>query len=512
MTAPSRHFVGIDLGTTYSSISLLDEHDKPQTLPNGHKKTITPSIVYFPEDGGQPLVGEDAVKPGCRNPDRFVEHAKRHLGTDKTWEIDGVLYTPVDISAILVAHLLADVPKHLPVTEAVITVPAHFTGYQRQLTIQAGKQAGLQKVSIVNEPVAAALSFVLGEKALGFEAQAASFLESEKDTILVFDLGGGTLDLSVVRYDGNQLRVIAANGDGLLGGIDWDDELLNLVSDKISTICGDIRKDKNSLRRARFKLEAAKCRLSQDETTILRLQLRRQDLEFRITRTEFEQQTAHLVDRCRKLTEDLLAGCRLTLGDLECLLPVGSATLMPMIDQMLQAFAAQRNGGKNWAGNFIRRISPDKSIANGAALFAGMIASDAPLLGTGAATRTLANYRTQNVSTNDLGVVVCGSDGRHQVHTLIERQTPLPATANVTVATVKPNQSRVSIKIVEGHRSTSNGKVLCKCTLDHLPRQLPASSEFDVNLTYDADGLLHVIAKHRETGRLATVSALYGNE
>jgi molecular chaperone DnaK len=517
MDSSQRKLVGIDLGTTYSSVSCLDESDKPHPVLNRYGKSTTPSIVYFPEGGQPPLVGRDAIKPGCVRPERFVEHAKRYLGSDEVaWEIDGVLYTPVDISAIILARLLEDARAKLgPITSAVITVPAHFTGYQRQLTMEAGRQAGLTNVSIVNEPVAAALSFVLADRVLGADAEALRHLDEEDSTVLVFDLGGGTFDLSIVRYDRHQLRVMAASGDERLGGIDWDDKLLEIAANKLRPKLGDIRADQSLLRRLRFELEAAKRQLSDANHVVLTVPHAKGDVHVTLSREEFERHTRSLVDRARRLTTELLTSTGLEWDELELILPVGAATRMPMIRTAVEDFANLAHRGverRQFRKNNIRWVDPSLSIANGAALFAGIIQSDAPLQGTGAVTRTLSNYRTQNVATNGLGVIVHDKDGNRVVHPLIERQTPLPATANVTLATTRRSQERASIRIVEGEHSVEKRKVLCKCTLDNLPPDLQKNSLFDISVTFDADGVLNVTAKHRDTGRLATVSALYGSE
>lgn len=523
MASRRENLVGIDLGTTYSSISYLDDNAKPIALNSAEGQLLTPSVVYFEERGGTPIVGQRAVEKSLRCPERFADHAKRFLGMpNKYWDIDGVLYTPTDISALILGKLIADAECEIgKIRRAVVTVPAHFTAHQRQLTIQAGKQAGLEEVSIVNEPVAAALAFALPQVALGEDAGVVVDYLGYAATILVYDLGGGTFDLSIVQYDKNQLRVVAAIGEERLGGIDWDQELVDMIAEPLAVLHGDLRKDPRSLRRLAHSVERKKRRLSVEEATNFTIQHESWEEEFVLERTEFEERTEHLAARTRTLMEELLASCQLTSDDLSCILPVGGATRMPMIRRVIEDFAAERT---DVSDNFIRRISPDLSVAEGAALFAGMVHSDGNVPGGGRFSRTLAEYRTSNITTHSLGILVRNAEGRRVSHVLIPRNVPLPVTASTTVLTCYPNQRRATIRVVETATETDletdletdtepeAGNVVCKCSIDNLPEGLPAESVFDLELGYDADGLLHVIARHRDSGRLATVSKLFSPE
>lgn len=514
--------VGIDLGTTYSSIGYLDEADKPQPIENAEGEFATPSVVYFePNQTVPPIVGRDAIEPGFCHPERFVAHAKRHMGTAKYWEIDGILYAPVDISAIILRKLIKDAERQLgSIEEAVVTVPAHFTGYQRQLTVQAGKQAGLSNVVVVNEPVAAALTYVLREFVLDPERQYMSALDSSKSTVLVFDLGGGTFDLSIVEYSIERLRVVAANGEQRLGGIDWDQHLIDMVSEPLAVIHGDPRKNPQSLARLAQQVERAKRSLSTRTTTDLLVQCDGWEEEFHLERADFEKRASFLVERTRELTEGLLKSCNLTWAQLDAMIPVGGSTRMPMVARIIEAFDEQRAKERRALGNpsqdkFVRTVSPDLSIAQGAALFAGIIHNEEESEQANGSSfgRLLANYATQNVTPAPLGILVRNQHGRRVVQRIIDRNIPLPAMAQVRLLTTSENQSRATIRVVEGDsESTSNAKVVCKCTIDNLPPNLPKDSVFDVDLTYDADGLLHVVAMHRDTGRLVSVSAIYSDE
>jgi len=505
MTSNARRSVGIDLGTSFSSLTCLDADLKPQPVANAEGDFKTPSVVYFQENGGA-IVGRDAIEPGFSRPERFVANSKRFLGEpDVRWEIDGVIYTPVDIAALVIRKLLEDAePQVGLIEEAVITVPAHFTSYQRQLTVEAGRQAGLTKVAIVNEPVAAALSYALGEEGIVM-----SYLGQEY-TILIYDLGGGTFDLSIVRYDRKQLRVLAASGERFLGGIDWDQCLLDRLADTaLSTHGIDFRADPQSLRRLAHKVEIAKRALSNPkiETATVLFEHGGAPLEFSVDRRDFEQLTGHLVARTRVLTEHLLESLEdedMTWQHVDCIIPVGGCTRMPMIRTLLESLVED--------GTAIRYLSPDLAIAQGAALFAGILTSrngERIVAGASPMADVLANYSTRTVNANHLGVIVRHGDRRIN-HVLIPKNTPLPASVNVVVGTFRPNQSRIKVRVVEGNsRSLGAGRSVCTCIVDHLPPNLPANSLFDVSLTYDVDGLLQVMATHRDSGRVATASTLY---
>lgn len=494
-------FVGIDLGTTYSSLNYLDENQKSVPVPDREGEFLTPSVVYFADTGMEHLVGKPAVLAGMTRPERVVKHAKRYLGDpNKVWECDGVVYTPVDVLALIVRKLLRDAePTTGPVRDAVITVPAHYTGHQRMLTIQAGKQAGLESVNVVNEPVSAALSYVLADVVLGEGAQVVNFLEDET-TILIFDLGGGTFDLSIVKYNSDQLRVIGASGDEQLGGIDWDQQLVDLIAEQVLDDHPDLVDDMIAVARLERAVEQAKFALTQEASAEVLVEGNGWQKHVSITRHEFEERTKGLVERALDRTLSLMRSCGLEKKDIDCLLPVGGASQMPMIRNMLD-----RKLG--WTTNFIRDVSPVMSISKGAALFAGMISSNSFPAGTGMVAQRLARYSTSNVSTHSLGLLARDDRGQRFTHVLIPNNTPLPASTSLKVRTVRPNQKRVSVRVVEG--SQDKGELVCRCSIDDLPDGLPARSIIHVHVTYDADGLLSVVAKHDETGRLASVSAQY---
>lgn len=511
----STNLVGIDLGTTYSSLCCLDSELRPKPIPNTEGEYATSSVVYLKEDGSGVIVGRDAMEPGIARPERFLTNAKRYLGMPNVgWEVDGVLYDPVDVSAFVLRKLIGDAKLQIgEFREAVITVPAHFTAHQRQLTVTAGQRAGLEKVWVVNEPVASALCYGLGEDGMLMTQLIDDF------TVLVYDLGGGTFDLSIVRYGSDldviggarderrQVRVMASSGEPRLGGIDWDACIVDLIADDFASANGfDPRDDESMVRRLALQAEKCKRALSNpqiDQTTTL---VHYQGVERQIVlhRHAFEQLTMPLVEQTRTLTEQLLDTADLSWSLIDRLIPVGGSTRMPMIRRLLNSMAEQ--------GSTIHYLSPDLSVAQGAALYAGIVSGrKGPRVAGGDSARaTLGNYHTQIVSGSSLGIVIRGPDGRRVKHVLMPRNTPLPASVTLTVGTARPNQSRASVKVVEGEQGVlGDDEIVCTCTIHDLPPDLPKDSSIDVELTYDADGLLHVVAKHRDTGRAASASMSY---
>jgi molecular chaperone DnaK len=500
-----KNLVGIDLGTSYSSLSALDANLEARPVANGEGDYKTPSVVYFAEEGSGVVVGQNALKPGFTHPERLVAHAKRYLGDpDACWEIDGVFYSPVDVSAFVLGKLFRDAENELgPIREAVITVPAHFNDHQRKLTIRAGEQAGLETVHLLNEPVAAALCF-----ALGTGGKEMLYLHDDC-TVLIYDLGGGTFDLSLVRFDRKQLRVLATSGELLLGGLDWDQRLLDRYAASFRVMhATDLARPehRNALRRLSLEVEGAKRRLSDPAIakTGLEFQYRGKEAEFDVVREEFEFLTTDLVRRTEVLTESLMKSSRVEWAEVDSIIPIGGATRMPMIRRLIEKFSNR--------GPIVRPLSPDLSVSMGAALFAGVLeGKDESFLIDTPRGRALAEFKTTVVSGRSLGLWV-----RHKrkgvmfSHELIPRNAALPASASVTVATHKPNQSHVSMKVVEC--DGENGRVppvVCKCTLGDLPPGLPEGSRFDVEVSYNTQGLIQVIAKHRESGRLASINTFH---
>ncbi len=502
-----RSFVGIDLGTTYTSLCQLSDLSQVETavepVPNSEGDLLTPSAVYFSKSEGA-IVGRRAERLGYQDPRRFVAQAKRKMGSlSPVAEIDGIPYTPVDISSLILRKVIADASRTIgPITDAVITVPAHFNAHQRMQTIAAGKQAGLENVGIVSEPVAAALSFVLGD---GYE-QLYLLGNDFQRTLLIYDLGGGTFDLSLVRFDSQQLRVLAATGDLELGGIDFDQVLVDMFAKTMRTVVGgfDVYKPENidDLRRLMVRVVGAKEKLTDAENGVVSFRFG-DSFEYDLTESEFENASAHLLDRTQTLTKELLSASGTRWHDIDILVPVGGATRMPMINRQISSFSQY--------GPDILRLQPDLAVAKGAALFAAMSSEEgSELVGAGQMRDIIRTYKASNVNSHPLGILVWDDKGRLNCKELIPRNSSLPVSTSIRVKTVRENQRVIAVKIVESDAWNGNGQeILCRCEIQHLPQNLPKGTVFEVDLMYDADGLLQVIACHKETGRSASISTIY---
>ncbi len=488
------HIVGIDLGTTFSSLVRLDEMGRPEVLKNAEGSELTPSAVYLGHDAT--LAGQPALERGRDDPDRLVENAKRYIGTrSKGWTIAGRVYSPVAVSTILLRKLKADAEQQIgPISRAVLTVPAHFNTLQRQLTVQAGQDAGLDVIGLVNEPVAAALCYILGDQGLAYTSLA------EDQKILVFDLGGGTFDLSLVHYNPEKIIVLAASGDLALGGIDWNQRLIDSLIERFRASHGfDLRQSKKFMRRLMEQVERAKRDLSDpgEFGTTIAIRFQKMGETFRLLRSEFEEMTKDLVERTGRLTEGLLRTAGFHWHQLNQVLPVGGSTRMPMIRNMIRAMC-QRFMPAGFEPSY--KLSPDLAVAQGAALFAGLLTAKEHGYTTSA-------DQLQTFNPRSLGLVVRDEADQRINHILIPAHTPLPASAAVTVGTIKENQQKVTRRIVEGEDVHFKGdEIILQCVLDQLPEGLPKESAFDVDLTYEANGLLQVIGKHRASGRLVATT------
>lgn len=486
------NIVGIDLGTTYCSIArLTDEGKRAVLIENEDNQVATPSVVYIGEDGV--IVGEKADRLGDIYPERMIRNPKRYLGSDRSWRIDGTKYTPVQASSFILRKLKSDAEQRIGrIDRAVVSVPAHFDSHRRDLTLESAERAGLKVLDLINEPVAAALSHVY-DPDVGLDYEALLW-----DTDLVFsvyDLGGGTFDLSIVKYSGSQLQVLATTGDLILGGIDWNDQLAAHIVERV-------RKEHNvDLADAEHEaeyhqllrnVEKAKRDLSDtavfgpDDEVGVAASCNGKYFTYPVTRSLFEQITRDLVSRTKQLTTRLLKSHG--GGKVSEIVVVGGASQMPMIANMLKSLPGIDTN---------RNLSPELSVAMGTAYYAGQIIG----------ARGNRSLEIQNVCAHSLGVVVRNAAGEFVNHELIAANTQLPATARVTVKMWRDNQRRISFKLLQGDEQYEEGKpVLCKCTLENLPKGLSRKEKFDVDVNYDKSGRLQIVARHRHSGLLATVN------
>ncbi len=493
---------GIDLGTTNSAIAYIDEHGKAQVIQNTDNERITPSVALFEET--EVLVGKIAKNSAVAAPDRVVQFVKRHMG-EEGWvkTFFGKEYTPETISALILKRIVQDAEKvsGRKVGSVVITVPAYFNEVERKATQDAGTIAGLNVVSILNEPTAAALAY--GMDKLG-----------EKRRVLVYDLGGGTFDVTIIEIDGTKIDVLATDGERRLGGIDWDDEIINLVSEKFQTEHGiDPRNDLEACQDLRNKAEDAKISLSKLDKVRILCQCQGKTTKVELTREEFEKITKGLLDQTETYLGVVLQKAKLTWKDIGTTLLVGGMTRMPAVRSMIERVT----GTKPETG-----INPDECVAMGAAYYNAVLAlqakpSEEPALALqGESLKEsideevmilLQGVEVTNVNSHSLGIIgIRKSDMKLVAHKMIPKNTPIPAEITKPFGTEKANQVSVQIKIVEGDSDNPEDctEIGC-CEIKDLPAGRPAGSLIDVTYSYSVDGRLQVTGKDRTSGKEARV-------
>lgn len=490
------HAVGIDLGTTYSCIAWLNEHGQPVTIPNEEGELSTPSVVFI--ERGQPVVGTEALRHAIVSPGRVIQFAKRSMGdNNRFWKIDEQRYSPIHVSALILRKLLKAARNQLgEIREAVITLPAQFSEAQRQATVLAGYEAGLERIEMINEPSAAALCHVLGQDGLAFSALAID------EQLLVFDLGGGTLDLAVIHYQPDEVRVVAVDGDLELGGIDWTKALLDLAAGKfIAEVGADPRNTPEDLQYLALEAEQAKRSLSLRPRTVISVRCGGTIRSYPIELAEFEQACRPLVERCELVVKRILAENRFGWAKINTLLTTGGATRMPMI----------RDALKRLSGRTLNTsLSPDQSIAHGAAYYAGMLLADRPRYQSvfrGRTAERLPSVRLKSVNARALGILIRDEDTRERVpHYLLPANTPLPASVTHVFGTVVANQTRVRVRIVESGTAPDRPHVvLGDCEITQLPPNLPEGAEIEVTISYDRQARVHVTAREPLSNRAAEV-------
>ncbi|MFN8711087.1 MAG: Hsp70 family protein [Planctomyces sp.] len=486
--------VGIDLGTTYSCIACLNEHGQPVTLPNQEGELGTPSVVFF--DQGESIIGTEALRNSIAFPDRVVSNSKRSMGdSSKYWKIDGNRYTPVHIAGMIMRKLVAAAQERIGlIREAVVTVPAQFSDAQRHATMLAAHAAGLERVEMINEPVAAALCHVLGNEGLAFTELAVN------QRILVFDLGGGTLDLAVVQYSPDHVRVVASDGDLHLGGLDWTEVLVRLAAERfMADFDSDPRKDLQSLQFLFLEAEQAKRSLSVRPRAAMTVQHEEHRRTYQIELTDFERECRSLVARCEEVTKRLLKNNRLGWAHIDAVLTTGGASRMPMVRESIKKLSGR---------TLNTSLSPDQSIAHGAALYAGMLLSNRDYTRTifsSEASSRLSKVRQQSVSARALGILIRDeASGERVPHYLIPANSPLPAAQTHVFGTVVERQVKVHVQIVEsGAGDDAEYTILGHCNISDLPPELPEGSEIEVTISYDHQARVHVSARDLRSGRSA---------
>lgn len=483
-----RTAVGIDLGTTFSAIAYIDTYGKPQIIPNSESERITPSVVLF--DGSNAIVGTYAKQNAVAEPEKIVDFVKREMGKSKeafSRDFGGRSYSAEELASLIVKKLKNDAERYLEreVTDAVITVPAYFSDAERTATIHAGQLAGLNVLQILNEPTAAALAYGLDKL-------------NQPQTVFVFDLGGGTFDVTIMRIEDRHIRMIATNGDHRLGGKDWDDLIVNLVAEEFDRLHGENPLlDLHSYQDLQSRALAAKIQLSSRPKTTIVHSHNGKSIKVELTREEYEKLATALIEKCKALCEIVMEEAHITWDEVDTMLLVGGMTRMPMVRDMISTLS-----GKSITDN----LSVDEAVALGAAIQATLC-----LMGEEEEKRPEerslpeetreqfmgrdgALIQVTNITSHTLGVVLWNEEKMEEyVFPMIKKMSPIPSESVNSFGTASANMKKVVVRVVEGESTVpSECTPLGTCHVE-LPPFLPKGSPVELTYRYNANQVLEVV-------------------
>ena len=498
--------VGIDLGTTFSTIAQIDDEGMPTCLENADEKVITPSVVLL-DDDGKVIVGPSNERIAVEDPSNVVEAIKRELGNGDYFIVyQNKKLTPEFISALILKKMKQDAEKHIgTIANVVITVPYYFNDVRRKATQDAGKIAGLNVIDIINEPTAATLAYAWEMGELGNTE-----LAGKEKTVLVYDLGGGTFDVTVVRYTPTNFRVLATDGDVMLGGLDWSRRIVDHVSEQFAKKHGtDPREDPETLQILAQECENAKRELSTKAQTPVNIYHQGKSLTLSLTRGDFEKMTGDLMQRTRDTTELVIQQAGIQPKDLDEVIVVGGSTHMPVVDQMLIE-VCKRNPSRD--------VVPEEAVSRGAAIHAAIL--EARLTGgesrmARSVINRLRNVQTTDVNSHSLGVKITDPNNREKKinHIMIPKNTAIPFEITQRFVTNSDNQQRIHVTVLEGD---SFDPLACEQIGDFriygLPPNLPKGSPVEVSYNYDASGRIGVSARELTGNNEASTEIVRANE